>query len=277
VCLLALAPPTGGVATTLLTNPGLIAATRQLALPLVVVEEDEDGPLPEAVARCGADVLYLQTTLANPTTRTIPARRREALAEACERSGLWIVEDDPLGQLMPDRPDPLATLAPQRTCYVASAAKVLALGLRVGILSAPEQLYPRVAAALRSTTWLTAPLLTEVLSRWVDDGTADRLVAARRAAVAARQSLAATALADVDVVTTAGAPHLWLPLAPPWSGDELAAAARQRGVLLAPEGDFAAAPAAAPGVRLGLNAELDDDQLRSALLTVVTLLSGSPG
>ncbi|MER6926664.1 PLP-dependent aminotransferase family protein, partial [Streptomyces spiralis] len=81
--LLALAAP-GQVATTPLTNPGLIAAARQLSLPVVAVESDEDGMLPDALADACAtgqvSLVHLQPTLANPSGRTMPASRRAALA-----------------------------------------------------------------------------------------------------------------------------------------------------------------------------------------------------
>ncbi|MER6981256.1 GntR family transcriptional regulator, partial [Streptomyces carpinensis] len=77
--LLALAAP-GGVATTPLTNPGLIAAARQLALPVLAVESDEEGMLPDALADVCASgqvsLVHLQPTLANPSGRGMPATRR---------------------------------------------------------------------------------------------------------------------------------------------------------------------------------------------------------
>ncbi|MEV1289828.1 hypothetical protein [Micromonospora sp. NPDC049679] len=49
------------------------------------------------------------------------------------------------------------------------------------------------------------------------------------------------------------------------------------GLLLSPGDDYAASRATpAHGVRLGLNAEVDDDRLRQALLGVVALLAAGP-
>ena len=45
-------------------------------------------------------LLYTVPTFQNPTGRTLPLRApRGALAAAAERAGLWIVEDDPYGEL----------------------------------------------------------------------------------------------------------------------------------------------------------------------------------
>jgi hypothetical protein len=54
-------------------------------------------------------------------------------------------------------------------------------------------------------------------------------------------------------------------------------AAREGGVLLSPGDDYAASRATpAHGIRLGLNADVDDDRLREALLHVVALRAAGP-
>lgn len=281
LCLLALVPAGSKVATTALTNPGLAAAARMLSVPLVGVEGDEEGMLPDALdevcAREDVSVVHLQPTLDNPHGRTMPRARREALAAVARRRDIWVVEDDPLGPLVPDRPDPVAALVPERACHVASAAKVLALGLRVGFLTAPEAAFPRLAAALRASTWLSAPLLGEVFSRWVGDGTAEQVVRQRVAACQQRSSLAHEVLAGLDVQGDPGSPHVWLELPAPWSAGSFVAAAREAGVLVAP-GDDHVVDRTRPafGVRIGLNAEVPDEQLRSALLTLGRLVPLGP-
>ncbi|MGC9669014.1 PLP-dependent aminotransferase family protein [Planosporangium sp. 12N6] len=277
----ALVEPGTAVATTVLTNPGLLAAARQCRLPVVAVPSDDAGMVPEALAEVCRDgavsLVHLQPTLDNPTGRVMPAARRAALAEVCARAGVWVVEDDPLAVLAPDRPDPVAALLPARTCHVASAAKVLSLGLRVGVLTTPPAARARVVAAVRATAWLAAPLLGEVFARWVTDGTAARVVAARVTASTARHALAADLLSPYAVPAAPGAPHLWLAPPEPWTAGQLVAAARQAGVLLSPGDDYAASRATpVHGVRLGLNAEVDDDRLRAALLAVVALLAAGP-
>lgn len=277
----ALVEPGSMVATTALTNPGLLAAARQLRLPVLAVETDADGMLPDVLARACRDrrvsVVHLQPNLDNPTGRTMPPRRRAELAEVCGTAGVWVIEDDPLGPLAVDRPEPVSALLPERTCHLASAAKTLSLGLRVGALTAPPTARARLVAAVRATAWLAAPLLAEVFTRWVEDGTADTVVAARAAASTARHAVSAELLAGYAQPGADCAPHLWLALPEPWTSGQLVAAARRRGVALSPGDDYAASRTTpAHGVRVGLNAEVDDDVLRRALLTVVSLLSAGP-
>jgi DNA-binding transcriptional MocR family regulator len=281
LCLLALVPAGSKVATTALTNPGLIAAARALSAPLVVVESDEDGMLPgaldDACSREAIGAVHVQPTFDNPRGHTMPRGRREQLADVAGRRDLWLIEDDPLGPLAPDRPDPVAALAPTRTCYIASAAKAFALGLRVGMLSAPEQAYPRLAAALRASTWLLPPLLGEVVARWVRDGTAQQIVDRRIAACRERGAVARGILADLAVHGDPGSPHLWVDLPAPWSAGSLVAALRDEEVLVAPGDDYAAdRTVPAHGIRIGLNAEVSDDALGRGLEAVARVMSGGP-
>ncbi|MGN6600656.1 MAG: PLP-dependent aminotransferase family protein [Actinomycetales bacterium] len=281
VCLLALATAGTKVATTELTNPGLLAAARALGVPLRPVDSDADGMSPEALdeacAKDAVSVVHLQPTLDNPLAHTMTAERREALAQVARRRNLWVLEDDPLGPLVADRPDPVASFAPERTCHIASAAKVLALGLRVGVLAAPAPAFPQLAAAVRASTWLTAPLLAEVFARWVRDGLADDIVQQRRDASRERNGLARRLLTELTVSADPDAPHLWVELPTSWSVGSFAVSARDAGILIAPGDDYLAdRHRPVRGVRVGLNAEVSDDDLQLALVTLNRLAAGGP-
>ena len=90
----------------LVEEPSYLAALQcfQMAGARVVpVPCDDDGLDPEALAalvrRERPKLLYTVPTFHNPTGRTLPLERRAALAQAAARLGLWIVEDDPYGEL----------------------------------------------------------------------------------------------------------------------------------------------------------------------------------
>jgi len=104
---------------------------RMLALPM-----DDDGLIPSwRIADC--DVLFIQPSHQNPTTRTMKlARRHEILAEAA-RHDIVIVEDDYdnelsfAGEAMPALK---ALDGDDRVIYAGSLSKTLAPGLRLGYL-----------------------------------------------------------------------------------------------------------------------------------------------
>jgi DNA-binding transcriptional MocR family regulator len=130
-------------------NPSYLAALQCFGFAgarLVPAPCDAHGLDPEAlpalIAAHAPKFLYVVPTFQNPTGRTLPAARRARLAEIAAEHGLWIVEDDPYGELRYDG-QPLAPIGAQpgagdRTVTISSLSKVLAPGLRIGWLRAPE-------------------------------------------------------------------------------------------------------------------------------------------
>ncbi len=107
--------------------------------------------MPALIAEHRPKFLYLVPTFQNPTGRTLPAERRRRLAQIAAEHGLWLVEDDPYGELRYDG-EPLAPIASHpgardRTITVSSLSKVLAPGLRIGFLRAPETLLAPLTVA----------------------------------------------------------------------------------------------------------------------------------
>jgi 2-aminoadipate transaminase len=150
----------------LVEEPSYLAALQAFALAgavVVPVACDGDGLDPDAVATAaaehGARVLYTIPTFHNPTGRTLPLERRHALAAVAERCGLWLIEDDPYGELR-YRGEPLpglATMAEDRTLALSTLSKVAAPGLRIGWVRAPAPLrrslvVAKQAADLHSST-----------------------------------------------------------------------------------------------------------------------------
>lgn len=145
----------------LVENPSYLAALQTFGMAgarLQTVPCDEDGLRPEALPALIAEhrpkLLYLVPTFQNPTGRTLPEPRRRLLAQVAAEHGLWVIEDDPYGELRYDG-QPLAPIASHagardRTVSVSSLSKVLAPGLRIGFLRAPEALLGPLSVAKQS-------------------------------------------------------------------------------------------------------------------------------
>ncbi|MFW9053032.1 PLP-dependent aminotransferase family protein, partial [Corynebacterium striatum] len=72
----------------------------------------------------------------------------------------------------------MATLAPERTWYVNGFSKSLSPGLRVGALVPPERQHARADVILQATTLAVSPLMAELVTRWIQDGTAGNIATA---------------------------------------------------------------------------------------------------
>jgi DNA-binding transcriptional MocR family regulator len=269
------------VATESLTYPGMKTLAGLLALRLQGVAMDEHGLRPDAfAAACRArrpKALYCVPTLQNPTTAVMPVERRQEIAAIAREHGVLIVEDDVHGRLLARPVRPLATFAPDISVYVTGTAKVLAPGLRVGFIVAPPALGPRIAAGIRGTTWMAAPLMAEIASRWIQDGTAESILARKRKDAGARHRLALKALDGLAVQGHPDAYHLWMSVPRPWRADSYVEAARRAGVAVTPASAFAVGRGATPeAVRVCLGAAADKDVLGGALGVLAGVLSAPP-
>jgi DNA-binding transcriptional MocR family regulator len=133
---------------------------------LVPVPADDQGILPDALSRIIATerptVLYLVPTFGNPTGRTMSAERRLAAAELAAAGDLWIIEDDPYGELHYDGTVPpklaSAPAAHERVIYLGSLSKILAPGLRLGWLRAPAALRAPLTVAKQAADLHTSTI-----------------------------------------------------------------------------------------------------------------------
>ena len=196
------------------------------------------------------------------------------LVRIAEKYGLWIVEDDVHAFLLPEPPAPIATYAPDRTVYLSSIAKCLVPGLRTGFLAAPSILRPRLLTGIHTSMWMAPPLMVEVTTRWLGDGTADRLIAAKRREMEGRQRLARAILGGHSPRGHPLGYQLWLELPEPWCTDAFVAEARERGIKVMGASAFALNRGRVPhAVRLSLG-QPSRSELDRALRTLAGLLTG---
>lgn len=226
----------GRVATERLVYPGMRAIARILGLELIPVDLDEEGLRPDSLRAVlsagGIDAIYTDPTLQNPTNVTMSEERRDEIAAIAQEFGVPIVEDDLFGLLPEDAPTPITTRLPDLGYCVTSLSKTLAPGLRVGFIRTPERARNQVAAGVRGSTWMASPLTTEIASRWILDGSAERVLAQRRQINEARRLRATEVLKGLEFEMPQGSLHAWLHLPDPWHASQYVAAAKEHGVLL---------------------------------------------
>lgn len=174
--------------TVLVENPCYLAALQAFGFAgarVVAVPGDEHGvdpgALEELVARERPKLLYTVPTFQNPTGRTLPAGRRAAVAAVAARHGLWIIEDDPYGELRyeGERLPWIAAHpgAEDRTVLLGSFSKVMAPGLRLGWLRAPAELRRACAVAKQAADLHTPTVNQLAAARYLADNDLDAHVA----------------------------------------------------------------------------------------------------
>ncbi|GGE03061.1 GntR family transcriptional regulator [Aureimonas endophytica] len=267
------------VATEAIGHHTLTPLAAYLGLKLAAVEIDDDGIVPDALdALCrteGVRAVFVQPSGINPTAAVMSVGRREAIAAVAQAHDLAIIENDGLGPLVEDRPPPLAAFAPERTLYVTSFTKIVMPGLRTGYLAVPDRMLAAVTNRHLVTNWIATPLIAEIATRWVADGTAIELVRWQRGALRRRQAVAAEMLVGIPYRSHAQALHAWIPLESRAAEDLLVAQARLRGVAIAPGRSFQTGATEQPAVRISLGSTTEEE-LRSGLRIMSNLIRSDP-
>lgn len=281
---LCLADQPAKVMAEALTYPGMRHAARLMRAETLPVALDDQGMTPDALDRVarqsGARLVCLTPSAQNPTLASMGAERKAQIVEVARRHDLQVIEDEcyapsPAADAVPS----LRMLAPERVWHVSSFSKIIAAGLRFGMLICPEGMGQagRIAAQ-HSHMGLSLPITALVL-RLLESREAEKIAAEIHAEVEDRRMLALGLLKGLEAVSRPGVPMLWLPLTGAWRAKDLVARAALAGVILRPASDFAAAPGAEPatdGVRIALNCRMDRARLAAALETLAQMVRSGP-
>lgn len=138
--------PGDAVAVEAPTYVGALSAFNPYEPAYVQIATDDQGIIPTALEavlrRQPIKFIYLVPTFQNPTGRTLPLARRQAVAALIQQYGVLLVEDDPYsdlrysGEVLP----PIKSFAPDHVVYVSTLSKTFAPGLRIGFCVAPPEI-----------------------------------------------------------------------------------------------------------------------------------------
>jgi DNA-binding transcriptional MocR family regulator len=271
VTAMALLEPGDVVAVDAITYPGFTVLARTLGLELAPIPVTPGGPDLGALARLCRQrqvrAAYVMPTLHNPLGWVLDEAQRERLVGIAREHDLSVIEDASYSYLVEDAPEPLAARAPELTVHVSGLSKSVATGLRFGFVVAPEQHVEAIERAIRATTYHTPSLTAAIATRWLDDGTVDRLETRKRADARRRQDIAREVLDGLPRTGHPSSYFLWLPLPPDARADRIAASLARRRIAVATAEPFATTPAVPQALRLALGS-VGLTELRGALTEV---------
>lgn len=254
------------------TYQGFRTIAQASGLRCVAVAMDQHGMRPDALAQSkresAANAVYLQPTLHNPTTATMPFSRRVELAQVAEQLDLRIIEGDvyaPLAWHGGTPLPPFSVVAPCRTVHAGGIGKILGPGLRMGWLLHPDPpSHARATRAVERDLDGLPALWPRVVGRLMDDGTADVLLDDLASAMKERAAIARRILGS-GLVTAGASLHAWLPCA---EATTLESRLLARGVRVAAPRAFVGEGSPVDGIRIALGAEERLDRLEEALRIV---------
>jgi DNA-binding transcriptional MocR family regulator len=276
-----LAKPDDVILSEDITYPGARSIAAQLRLRLVGLPMDEEGVDPDAFANACTDIrpkaLYLNPTLQNPTTLTIPEPRRRAIAAVARRYNVPIVEDDAYGFIPAHPPPPFAAIAPDLTWHVAGLAKCIGAGLRAAYVIAPDARsgWP-FAAALRAANVMASPVTAALATHWIENGTADAILRFIRAEAAARQAIVRETIPAALLKTDPLSFNIWLNLPPAWTRSAFVGHMRSTGIGVVTSDAFTVSGTPQETIRVCLGGPISRTALRNALEYMAHALAETP-
>ncbi|WP_424979649.1 PLP-dependent aminotransferase family protein [Leisingera sp. S232] len=255
------------------TYPGLRSIAARQGVRLIGLTSDKDGVLPEALEEAITThwpaALYLNPTLQNPTTRTIPSKRRQEIAAVLQAHDLTLIEDDAYCFVDNGAPSSITSLIPDLGWHIAGLSKCFGAGLRLAYTTVPKRsLLGQFSQALRSMHVMVSPLNLALLSRWIEDSTAAELQRSVRKAAAERQALAAEVLQECATTSDPLAFNLWLTLPRGTSRAEVMGRMAGRQIGIMPSDAFTVTGLPQEAVRVCLGGPIRLEELHEDLIAL---------
>ncbi len=255
------------------TYLGALQAFSASQAEYIVVSADDEGLCVdqlEAALRGGPKFAYVLPNFQNPAGTTLSLARRQRLVELCSHYGTPIVEDDPYGQLRyeGEHLPPLVRLDADLhgggrpftgdVLYLSTFSKLLAPGLRVAWVVAPEEVIRRLVQLKQGADLHTSTLCQHVVHAVAKGGFLEAHVRRVRAVYGERRNVMLAALErhfppEVRFTRPAGGLFLWVTLPEGLDAAELLPQALARGVAYVPGTSFHALGGGARTLRLNFS------------------------
>jgi DNA-binding transcriptional MocR family regulator len=172
----------------------------------------------------------------------------------------------------------LSALVPERAFHVTSLSKAVAPGLRCGYIVTPDaDAFERVMRCVLAFSYSPSSFGPLIGTQWIEDGTAQEIVASARRAVAERMTIARRILGDlIEGPHVPVAPHIWLPMRD-LDAERVAGRALRQGVAVTPPSVPIVDSAGIAGLRLCLGAPSDPATLERGLKIVQRVMTTGAG
>jgi len=243
---------------------------------------DEQGIVVDALDDAqleGARFMYCLPNFQNPTGRRLPLERRQALVKRATEAGVLIVEDDPYGELSYEGEllPSLLSMNPDNVVYMGSFSKVLAPGLRLGYVIAPEAVFGKLVQAKQAADLHTPSFSQRIVYEAIQDGFLDAHIPEIRKLYAHQCELMLAALeryfpAQAQWNRPAGGMFIWVTLPEGVDTGPLLAKAIEQNVAFVPGAPFFANEAKKNTMRLSF-VTVPADKIEQGMRTLGALVT----
>ncbi|MDW6091584.1 PLP-dependent aminotransferase family protein [Vibrio rhizosphaerae] len=269
----ALTKPGDTIAVESLTYPGILAIASLMRREVVGIEMDAHGITPDSLQQvlqtAKPKLVVVVPSHQNPTSVSMPAARREIIAQLIRDSQTWLIEDDIYGFLNAEPIPAICNWLPEQGFHVTSLSKAISPALRCGFIKAPDGQVSTINAHIRANIWLSSPFNYEVASELVSSGMAFELAQRQQQLAQQRQQI-------VQEIIGPETPHLsgyhiWLKLPPHWQPERFTLEAAKRHLLVS-SGSYFAVRQPTNHIRLSLMSIHSEVRFREGLHQLKALI-----
>ena len=254
------------------TYSNLIGTARLSHIRLEPVRGDEYGMLPEELENCcragGIRGVFLMPNCANPTTCTLPEKRKDELAEVIARNGLLLLEDDNTG--IPPVQDgsyrSMFSRLPEQTIYICGSTMALCSGLRVAFAAFPENFRTQLLNAQFHLNIRTSSLDAEIITELILSGKAGKILEQKAELARERNRIFNAVFPDAVPSGSPAAFFRWLPVPDcPVDGPALERELQLKGVNIHSANRFTALRTPGKFIRLAISSPDTAEELQAGL------------
>jgi len=115
--------------------------------------------------------MYTVPNFQNPTGISYSNQRRHAIADLIKNQSLYLIEDDPYGDLRffgEDQPS-FKSIIPDKTILLGSFSKTVVPSFRIGWIAAPENILDKLIIAKQASDLHTNYLCQRIIAQYVAD------------------------------------------------------------------------------------------------------------
>ena len=242
----------------------------------VGVKCDGEGIIPSELEdklrrHSNAKLLYIIPSFQNPSGITTPIDRRRAVYDLCRKYGVVILEDNPYGELRfagEDVPTIKSFDEDGIVIYCSSFSKILSSGMRVGYVTAPEEIVSKMVVAKQSEDVHTNIFFQMLCYRYMTEYDLDAHIAEIRALYGRKCALMLDCLgsclpAEVEFTHPEGGLFVWCTLPRGMDSADFARVLVSRKVAVVPGATFLSDPSGvSPSFRLNYSTPSDEDIVR---------------
>jgi 2-aminoadipate transaminase len=132
-------------------------------------------PLQEVLATKVPKLMYLVPNFQNPSGITYTDENRKAVAELVRGRNILLVEDDPYRELRfsGSPKESFGKLLPDNTIMLGSFSKIIAPGLRLGWMAAPDHIMPKLIVAKQAADLHSNHFAQRLIQQYLTDNNID--------------------------------------------------------------------------------------------------------